>query len=113
MVWECFSDLSGNRSIGFGLGPIEWTAVAAWADRYDLSDDVDWLWDRIAAIDRVFLEESIKQKQVGTPAAPQPRVPAPQDGIGQPTVRFAGATVDRPSVPGVQPWPREVLDPSA
>ena len=57
--WMAFARLSGDRAQGMGLGPIPWTAIDRYAERYDVIADADE-YDRfvglIRAIDRAFLD---------------------------------------------------------
>jgi hypothetical protein len=60
LAFVAWRDLCGERSIGYGPGPIPWRAMLAWCDRYEVSDaeffievvqaiDVEWLSDATAA----------------------------------------------------------------
>ncbi|RAI44703.1 phage tail assembly chaperone [Rhodoplanes roseus] len=48
MVWDAFTTLSSDRSVGMGEGPIPFASIDRWAVRYGI-DDLDE-FDRFAAL---------------------------------------------------------------
>lgn len=55
---EAFNALSGDRQIGMGVGPIPFTAIDRYADRfgYSSSEDFSFLFTLIRAMDKTWLE---------------------------------------------------------
>lgn len=54
---SAFSELNTCRRAGFGLGPIPWTAIIAFAEQYELEYDLKSTFLRvIRALDQEFLE---------------------------------------------------------
>lgn len=61
-VWyAAFLDLNSCRDLGFGVGPIPWTAIADYASAWEL--DIDDLEFFIHEMDRVYLAETRKKSQ--------------------------------------------------
>lgn len=59
---KAFRQLSTCRSIGMGLGPIPWTAVDQYTQRYEIKDEDYFLFVYyMSALDGVFLEKSRKK----------------------------------------------------
>lgn len=56
--WNAFSQLSPDRSAGFGLGAIPWTAIDRYAQRHgvDDPDEFERFVRLIRLLDRVFLD---------------------------------------------------------
>jgi len=63
-TWRAFFTLSSTRMIGFGtLGPIPWTAVDAYANRYGIKGEAFERFHRfITAMDGIYLEIMGKKK---------------------------------------------------
>lgn len=68
-VLEAFWDLSGDRQVGFSLGPIPWTAIDAWCRRHRVAgtafDRFHWL---LRQLDREFLLLNAPSKKTGSKA---------------------------------------------
>lgn len=62
-VYGAFSDLSADRDIGFGCGPIPFTAIDAYARRYGIADpdDFEEFAGDIRLLDRLFLNATDKK----------------------------------------------------
>ncbi len=62
--WSAFSDLSTDRQLGMGLGPIPWTAIERYAARYRIEDpdEFDRFAHLIGVMDRAFLSWHAEQK---------------------------------------------------
>lgn len=59
---EAWQELSHDRQIGFGLGPIPGSAIRAFAEYHRLDDtERDDLMHLIRRLDQVFLEHSAEQ----------------------------------------------------
>lgn len=62
--WEAFSELTSDRGIGMGEGPIRWTAIDAYGYRYGVwGDDFDRLVTIIRCLDSVYLQQRIKKNE--------------------------------------------------
>lgn len=63
--WSAFSDLSSDRQVGFGIGPIPWTAIDRYAERrqIDDTDEYDRFLRLIRAMDRAFLDWHAEHNQ--------------------------------------------------
>lgn len=67
-AWIAFGQMSGGRSVGFGLGPIPLTEVRAWFELRGEPPDW-WLIRKVQLIDRAFLAAQQK-KQAEQPKQP-------------------------------------------
>ncbi len=58
LYWEAYLDLTGTRTVGFGIGPIPWTAIDGFARRHGLNgpDEFLTLKDIVWGIDRAFMK---------------------------------------------------------
>lgn len=57
-AWQAFTDLSSERGIGMGLGPIPFGAIVRYADLYGLSvDEFDGLRLIIGEVDGFYLAQ--------------------------------------------------------
>jgi len=57
-----FWELSTDRAVGMGAGPIPWTAVDMYCKREGIvGEDYDYLLDMIRAMDKVFLAHQKEQ----------------------------------------------------
>ena len=58
LYWEAYLDLNGCRQIGFGAGPIPWTAIDTYARRHGIRDPEEFttLKELVTAIDRDYLK---------------------------------------------------------
>lgn len=66
LYYNAFWELDTCRPQGFGPGPIPWTAMNAYALRYDMTDEqTDELFHFVRAMDRAYLEHQAKRKPVG------------------------------------------------
>jgi hypothetical protein len=65
--YNAFLTLSSCRSMGMMEGRIPWTAVDAYARRYDLDDDdTDCLWTLVCSMDSVYLKHQQKRAKIAT-----------------------------------------------
>jgi hypothetical protein len=55
--WQAFNELSSDRSMGMGLGPIPYSSIRAWADEHGVTgrDDFDFFHGVIRGVDTEFL----------------------------------------------------------
>lgn len=57
IYWNAFGDLTTCRSIGFGVGPIPWTAIRDYADEYQfVGEQRILLFRHIRAMDMAYLD---------------------------------------------------------
>lgn len=57
--YQAFLELSTCRSVGFGVGPIPWTAIDAYARRSQLFDeDFDYFHGLIKRLDSAYIKYS-------------------------------------------------------
>lgn len=87
-VLKAFDELSTNRSVGLGLGPIPSLAVDAWCTRHGLDDDVeigDLFRYLIRMLDRAWRTWHAKHP----PKSPPPPPSTPAAGA-KPRRRFWG-----------------------
>jgi len=66
--WKAFSDLSSDRDIGMGEGPIPWSAIHQWGTRNKIwGDDFERLTMIIRGMDEVYLNKrsSDQKKRMG------------------------------------------------
>jgi hypothetical protein len=56
-VYRAFNDLSADRAVALGVGPIPWSSINAYAQRYgiDDSDEFDRFYLLIRALDAAYL----------------------------------------------------------
>ena len=57
---EAYLDLSSDKDVGMGEGPIPWSAINAYATRYDIVDEE---FERLAAMIRTVDSEILNHKQ--------------------------------------------------
>jgi hypothetical protein len=62
--WSAFADLSTDRQVGFGIGPIPGSAIRAYAQWYgiDDADEYERFKSLIRTMDREFLTWRAEQK---------------------------------------------------
>lgn len=68
--YEAFNDLHTTRSCGFDIGPIPWTAISEYANRYQLYDEDEFSLFKnvIREVDVAYMrfaKEKIKAKSKG------------------------------------------------
>lgn len=71
IYWKAFTELTADRSIGMGEGPIPWTAMNQWAIRHGFrGDEFDRLIDIIREVDTAYMELRNKahKKAMGKPS---------------------------------------------
>lgn len=63
-TWSAFWDLNTDRPVGMGVGPIPFTAIDRYADRYGIEglDAFDALRELIRAMDDAYLTWSAKRR---------------------------------------------------
>lgn len=72
--WEAFNELSTERQIGMGVGPIPRSAIKAYADEFGIAgDDYDPFHRIIRTMDNAYLAQVNKAK------------PQPDKGLEAPT----------------------------
>lgn len=55
--WKAFTELTADRNIGMGEGPIPWTAMNQWAIRYNIrGDEFDRFISIIREVDTAYME---------------------------------------------------------
>lgn len=55
--YNAFLDLSADRPVGMGEGPIPWTSIERYAERWDLDEDEsDDLHHHIRSMDKTYLK---------------------------------------------------------
>ena len=61
--FNAFDDLSSCRGIGFGLGPIPWTAMVQYCEEYDVVDasSQEDFFHYIRELDNVYLAHMAKK----------------------------------------------------
>jgi hypothetical protein len=61
--WDAFSDLTGERQLGFGApGPIPWSAKMQWARYHRMSrEETDVLLFLVDRMDECFLEHMARK----------------------------------------------------
>ncbi len=62
LYWKAFQDLSSDRDIGMGVGPIPWSAIHSWAARNHIwSDDFERLVLVLRGLDNIYMEKQGKK----------------------------------------------------
>lgn len=62
MYYEAFTELSTCRSVGFGTGPIPWTAINQYGTRHGFDGEgFEYLVRMVRALDDAFLAYSYKK----------------------------------------------------
>lgn len=56
LAFVAWNDLAGERQVGQCMGPIRWTAIASWCDRYAVPD-AEHLIELVQAIDAEWLKD--------------------------------------------------------
>ncbi len=72
--YNAFLDLSTDRPCGFGEGPIPWSSIERYADRWELDeDDREELHQHMRAMDKAYLKfrASKTSSQVESPPTPR------------------------------------------
>lgn len=58
-MWEAYEELATCRTVGMVAGPIPWTAIRAWGERYGLTlEEEEELREYIRTLDAVMLERA-------------------------------------------------------
>lgn len=67
LYWEAYMDLNGTRASGFGLGPIPWTSIDAFARRHKLEDPDEFqtLKEIVWKVDKAYLDWHVQQNKKG------------------------------------------------
>ena len=62
--WSAFGNLTSDRQMGMGIGPVAWTAVDRYAERYgvDDPDEYDRFVRLMRAMDMAFLSWHAEKK---------------------------------------------------
>ena len=62
LYWRAFQDLSSDRDIGMGVGPIPWTSMDAWAARNRIrGDSFERFVMILRGMDGAFMEKQGKK----------------------------------------------------
>ena len=62
--WKAFQDLSSDRDVGMGIGPLPWSAMHSWATRNCVSgDDFERFVMILRGMDTVFVEHMGKKSK--------------------------------------------------
>lgn len=69
LYYAGFMDLTTDRSIGYGEGPIPWSSVERYCDRHDIDDEQreDFHY-HVRRLDNAYLEHRAKQSKVESKA---------------------------------------------
>ena len=64
-AWRAFWELSSDRSVGFGVGPIPFTAIARYADRYGVGerDAFERFLELIRGMDAAYLKDTEERRE--------------------------------------------------
>lgn len=74
--YTAFLDLTTDRAFGYGEGPIPWSSVERYCDRYGVQgEDREDMHHHMRAMDQAYLEHRGKQSKVESPP-PASKVPA-------------------------------------
>lgn len=66
LYWKAFQDLSSDRDIGMGVGPIPWSAIHSWGARNHIwGDDFERLVMMVRGLDAVFMEKQAAKNKKG------------------------------------------------
>lgn len=58
LYWKAFQDLSSDRDIGMGIGPIPWSSIHTWGSRnHIVGDDFERLVLMIRGLDAVYMDK--------------------------------------------------------
>lgn len=64
LYWKAFQDLSSDRDIGMGVGPIPWSAMHTWASRNHIrGDDFERFVLVLRGLDNVYMEKQGKKSK--------------------------------------------------
>jgi len=64
LYWKAFQDLSSDRDIGMGIGPIPWSSIHAWGSRNHIwGDDFERLVMMIHGLDAVYMDKQAKKSK--------------------------------------------------
>ncbi len=64
IYWKAFSDLSSDRDVGMGIGPIPWRAIHEWGLRNNIrGDDFERLVLMVRGLDAVYIEKQAKKSK--------------------------------------------------
>ena len=62
LYWKAFQDLSSDRDIGMGVGPIPWSAMHSWGARNRIrGDDFERLVMVLRGLDNIYMEKQGKK----------------------------------------------------
>lgn len=64
LYWKAFSDLSSDREIGMGIGPVPWRAIHEWGLRHNIvGDDFERLVLMVRGLDAVYIEKQASKRK--------------------------------------------------
>lgn len=67
LYWRAYADMTSDREVGMGVGPIPWTAMHLWAVRHNIrGDDFDRLVLVLRGMDAVFMAHQAKKQKKGS-----------------------------------------------
>ena len=62
--WKAYQDLTSDRDVGMGVGPIPWLSMSEWGSRHRVrGDDFERLVYILRAMDATFMEHSGKKSK--------------------------------------------------
>ena len=64
LYWKAFQDLSSDRDVGMGIGPIPWVSVHAWGARNHIwGDNFERLVMVIRGLDSIYMDKQGKKSK--------------------------------------------------
>ncbi len=64
LYWRAFQDLSSDRDVGMGVGPIPWSAMSAWGARNRIrGDDFERLVLVLRGLDSIYMDKQSKKSK--------------------------------------------------
>lgn len=64
LYWKAFQDLSSDRDVGMGVGPIPWSAMSTWGARNHIrGDDFERLVLVLRGLDSIYMDKQSKKSK--------------------------------------------------
>ena len=64
LYWKAFQDLSSDRDVGMGVGPIPWSAMSTWGARNHIwGDDFERLVMVLRGMDSIYMDKQGKKSK--------------------------------------------------
>ena len=74
LFYMAFMDLTSCRSIGYGAGPIPWSAIQTWCAAYDIQGEQrEDLFYHVERLDKSYLDWSVKKQKAVTQSTKPPK----------------------------------------